>query len=50
MEIADVLVYLCDFANCMDIDLSLALDKKLKKIDKKYRAEKILQHGDEFYY
>lgn len=49
-EVADVLVYLCDFANCMDIDLSSALDKKLKKIDEKYPVDKILQHGDDFYY
>lgn len=50
MEVADVLVYLCDFANCLDIDLSSVLEKKLKKIDKKYPVEKILKHGDEFYY
>lgn len=49
-EVADVLVYLCIFANGLNIDLSSAVDKKLKKIDQKYPVDKILQHGDEFYY
>lgn len=31
-------------------DLSAALDKKLKKIDKKYPIDKILSGGDNFYF
>jgi NTP pyrophosphatase (non-canonical NTP hydrolase) len=35
-ELADILAYVFNFANVMDIDIATAYRKKLKKIEKKY--------------
>lgn len=50
MEVADVLVYLAEFANVFEIDLSAVLEKKLKIIDKKYPVKHILKKGRDFYF
>lgn len=50
MEVADIIIYLCQFMSRLDIDLSDAVGKKIKKIDEKYPAAKIKAGGDEFYY
>lgn len=49
-EVADVLIYLSEFASETGIDLVSALKKKLKKIDEKYPADKIKKLGGKFYY
>ncbi|TXT58210.1 MAG: hypothetical protein BAJALOKI1v1_1720002 [Promethearchaeota archaeon] len=38
-ELADVLIYLISFANSLDIDLSSAFIKKMKKNRRKYALE-----------
>jgi|SRR3989344_84523 len=50
LEVGDLIYYLSEFADKMEIDLSQALKKKLKKIDKKYPAKLIKKHGMGFYY
>ncbi len=50
LEVADVAIYLGNFADKMGIDISNAVNKKIKKIEEKYPADKIKKHGDEFYY
>lgn len=50
LEVADIVYYLCEFADKMEMDLSGALKEKLKKIDKKYPAGLIKKRGMKFYY
>ncbi|OGM02246.1 hypothetical protein A2115_01945 [Candidatus Woesebacteria bacterium GWA1_41_8] len=50
LEVGDIIYYLCEFADKLDIDLSESLKKKLKKIDEKYPAHLIKKHGMQFYY
>jgi dCTP diphosphatase len=38
-ELADILAYVFNFANVMDIDIATSFRKKLKKIEKKYPVE-----------
>lgn len=38
-ELADIISYCLGFANACDIDISEALDKKLKKVEEKYPVE-----------
>lgn len=49
-ELGDVVNYLCEFADRLDIDISDALEKTLKKIEKKYPAEDFKKGGMDFYY
>lgn len=37
-ELADILLYAIQFADCYDIDIPTAIDRKLKKAAKKYPA------------
>lgn len=50
MEIGDVIYYLCEFSDRLDIDISSSLKKTLKKIEKKYPVEGLKKYGDKFYY
>lgn len=50
MEVGDVLNYMCEFADRMDIDLSNALEKTLEKVKKKYPVEGLKKGGDKFYF
>ncbi len=49
MELADIMIYLGNFADKMGIDISTAVNTKIKKIDEKYPADKIKKLGDDFY-
>lgn len=40
MEVGDILNYLCEFADKMDIDFSTACEKTIAKINEKYPAVK----------
>lgn len=50
LEVGDILNYLCEFSDKLGIDLTTVAKKTIKKIDKKYPADKVLKHGSEFYY
>lgn len=49
-EVGDIIYYLCEFADKMEIDLSQSLKKTLKKIDRKFPPNLLIKHGDKFYY
>lgn len=49
-EVGDVVNYLCEFVDRLDIDISDSLKKTLKKVKEKYPAKKIKRGGMEFYY
>lgn len=50
LEVADIIYYLCEFADKIDMDLSATLREKLKIIDEKYPADLIKKRGNKFYY
>ncbi len=50
LEVGDILNYLCEFSDKLGIDLATAAKETIKKIDKKYPAEKIKTLGGKFYY
>jgi NTP pyrophosphatase (non-canonical NTP hydrolase) len=50
MEVADILYYLTEFADKIDMDISEAFNRKLIKIEEKYPADKIRKLGDKFYF
>ncbi len=45
-ELADILTYICNFANVCDIDIATAYKRKLEKSAKKYPAELFDKAGD----
>jgi len=49
LELGDVVNYMCEFAERMDIDISHALYETLEKVKKKYPAKETKTGGDEFY-
>lgn len=49
-EVGDVVNYLCEFADRMNIDISDSLKKTLKKVKEKYPAAKLKKGGDDFYF
>jgi len=50
LEVGDIIYYLCEFADKLDLDLSGSLKKKLKKIDQKYPAHLIKKRGAKYHY
>lgn len=50
MEVAEIMYYLCEFADKLDIDIADSLKKKIQKIEEKYPTDKIRKYGDAFYY
>lgn len=48
-EVGDVVNYLCEFADRLDIDISDSLKKTLKKIEKKYPVADLKKGGQKFY-
>lgn len=49
-EVADVFVYLASFCSTAKLDLAEAVDKKIRKNEKKYPAEMFQNgHNDKFY-
>jgi NTP pyrophosphatase (non-canonical NTP hydrolase) len=49
-EVGDVVNYLCEFAERMDIDISDSLRKTLKKVEEKYPIEGLKKGGNKFYF
>ncbi|MEK7075176.1 MAG: MazG-like family protein, partial [Patescibacteria group bacterium] len=48
-EVGDVINYLCEFVELLDIDISDSLRKTLKKVEEKYPVDKIKKGGEKFY-
>lgn len=48
-EIGDVLNYLCELVDRLDIDISDTLKMTLKKVEKKYPVEELKNGGEKFY-
>lgn len=48
-EVGDVVNYLCEFADRMNIDISDSLMKTLKKVEEKYPIEGLKRGGRSFY-
>lgn len=49
-EVGDVVNYICEFADRLDIDISDSLRITLDKVIKKYPVEGLKNGGDEFYF
>lgn len=49
-EVGDVVNYLCEFADRVDIDISESLKNTLKKIEEKYPVEGLKKGGHDFYF
>ena len=49
-EIGDVVNYLCELADRLDIDISESVKKTLDKVVKKYPVEGLKKGGDKFYF
>jgi len=49
-EVGDVVNYLCEFADRLDIDISDSLKKTLKKVEEKYPVEGLKNGGKDFYF
>ena len=50
MEIGDIINYLCEVADRLDIDMTDSLKRKLKKVEEKYPVDKLKKHGSKFYF
>lgn len=49
-EVGDVINYLCEFVERLDIDMSDSLKKTLKKVEEKYPVEGLKSGGNDFYF
>ncbi len=49
-EVGDVVNYLCEFADRLDIDISDSLKKTLAKVEEKYPVEGLKNGGADFYF
>lgn len=49
-EVGDVINYLCEFVDRLDIDMSDSLKKTLKKVEEKYPVEGLKNGGKDFYF
>lgn len=49
LEVGDVVNYLCEFVDRLEIDITISLRKTLAKVEKKYPVEEIRKGGDSFY-
>ncbi len=50
LEVGDIVNYLCEFADRMDIDIASSLKKTLEKVEKKYPVKELKKYGDEAYF
>lgn len=49
-EVGDVINYLCEFVERLDIDMSDSLKKTLKKVEEKYPVDGLKKGGNDFYF
>lgn len=49
-EVGDVINYLCEFVERLDLDMSDSLKKTLKKVEEKYPVDGLKQGGSDFYF
>lgn len=49
LEVADIIIYLGQFVERFGLDLTTAVNKKIKLVNVKYPPSKIKALGDEFY-
>jgi NTP pyrophosphatase (non-canonical NTP hydrolase) len=49
-EVADVIIYMMEMCDKLGIDVSEAVERKLKKIDIKYPIKELKEKGSKYYY
>ncbi len=49
-EVADVVIYMMEMCDKLGIDVSEAVERKLKKIDVKYPIKELAKKGNKYYY